>query len=181
VRLWPSKVANFTRGIPDAPRAAQEYLTLIDAGIEFNLPIPPLLRKDRGIDIIIALDNSQNIAQNMGSELQKAALYASRNKFPFPRIDAEKFSTISETSPIIIFEGEGPVILYIPLIKNSRSSFDPTTCIESGPCSTYNFQYTPAQTMSLASVGVEAMKELKPLLAEVVKRVVQRKKNQQQR
>lgn len=180
VRLWPGKIANFTRGIPDAPRAAQEYLTLIDAGIEFNLPLPPLLRKDRGIDIIVVLDNSQDIAYNMGIELQKAAQYAERNDLPFPRIDAQKFKAVTENEPVAIFEGNGPVIVYVPLVKNKRSSFDPATCIESGPCSTFNFQYSPAQTMSLASVGAEAIKQVKPVLIDVIKRVAERKKGQQQ-
>ena len=177
VRLWPSKVANFTRGIPDAPRGAQEYLTLIDAGIEFNLPLPPLLRKDRGIDIIIVLDNSQNISQSMGSELFKAARYAERNNLRFPRIDSQKLKAITQENHIAVFEGDGPVIIYVPLVKNKWASFDPATCIESGPCSTYNFQYTPAQTMSLASVGAEAIKELKPTLIELIKRVAARKKS----
>lgn len=176
VRLWPSKVANFTRGISDAPRAAQEYLTLIDAGIEFNLPLPPLLRKDRGVDIIIALDNSQDVANNMGAELQKAARYAERNNLAFPSIDPQKFKAITEDNHIAVFEGNGPVVIYVPLVKNKRSPFDPSTCIENGPCSTYNFQYTPAQTMSLASVGAEAIKELKPILIDVIRRVAARKK-----
>lgn len=177
IRLWPSKVPNFTRGILNAPRASQELLTLIDAGIDFNIPIPPLLRADRGIDIILVIDNSDDVSMRRGAELEKAAAYAQRHKIPFPLIDKKKLAAITPTNPVAVFEGNGgPIVIYLPLIKNARSSFDPSVCIESGPCSTYNFQYTPAQTMGLASVPGEAMKDIKPILLDAIRRVVARKK-----
>ncbi|KAI8325464.1 FabD/lysophospholipase-like protein [Martensiomyces pterosporus] len=40
---------------------SQPFLSLMDAGLENNLPFAPLLRPARGVDIIICLDSSANI------------------------------------------------------------------------------------------------------------------------
>ncbi|KAJ2843663.1 hypothetical protein GGI22_007132, partial [Coemansia erecta] len=40
---------------------SEQLLSLMDAGLENNLPFAPLLRKERGVDMIVCLDSSANI------------------------------------------------------------------------------------------------------------------------
>ncbi|KAJ1800038.1 hypothetical protein LPJ59_001403 [Coemansia sp. RSA 2399] len=40
---------------------SEQLLSLMDAGLENNLPFAPLLRKDRSVDMIVCLDSSANI------------------------------------------------------------------------------------------------------------------------
>ncbi|KAH6685893.1 cytosolic phospholipase A2 zeta [Plectosphaerella plurivora] len=64
----PGTVANFAHGmhgkLPDTvPKGIydQEYIQLMDAGMSNNLPIYPLLRPGRGVEILVAFDASADI------------------------------------------------------------------------------------------------------------------------
>ena len=46
-----------------------KYLQLVDAGVDGNLPFPPLLHKSRGVDIIIAVDASKANHIEIGNSL----------------------------------------------------------------------------------------------------------------
>jgi hypothetical protein len=54
-------------------------LSLMDAGLAFNLPFPPLLHPARGVDIILALDASSPPEALRADALRLAAEYASRS------------------------------------------------------------------------------------------------------
>jgi hypothetical protein len=106
VRLLPAKINNFSFGLELEPAnlntrfwnwdqiktkidqrlkkiahhqniPAQQF-TLLDAGIDFNLPLPPLLKPARQIDMIIIFDISGSLPAQ--TELAKALKYA-REKF----------------------------------------------------------------------------------------------------
>ena len=55
----------------------------MDAGIDFNLPLPPLLSRD--VDIYIACDASNPIEK--GKALRLAVEYAQKNGIKFPISD----------------------------------------------------------------------------------------------
>jgi len=55
-------------------------LSLMDAGLAFNLPFPPLLHPARGVDIILALDASSPPEALRADALRLAAEYASRSR-----------------------------------------------------------------------------------------------------
>jgi phospholipase A2 len=64
----PGTVANFAHGmhgrLPDTvPKGIydEEYIQLMDAGMSNNLPIYPLLRPGRGVEILVAFDASADI------------------------------------------------------------------------------------------------------------------------
>lgn len=64
----PAMIPNFTYGMDDKlPRTTptsvhkNEYLQLMDAGMSNNLPVYPLLRPGRDVDIIIAFDASADV------------------------------------------------------------------------------------------------------------------------
>ncbi|KAL2832957.1 acyl transferase/acyl hydrolase/lysophospholipase [Aspergillus cavernicola] len=66
----PATIPNFVLGMkdqlpPSCPESLlqSQHLRLMDAGMSNNLPIYPLLRPGRGIDVIIAFDNSADIKQ----------------------------------------------------------------------------------------------------------------------
>ncbi|EXF82804.1 cytosolic phospholipase A2 zeta [Colletotrichum fioriniae PJ7] len=64
----PGTVANFAYGMEDklpktAPKSTYntEYIQLMDAGMSNNLPIYPLLRPGRDVDVVVAFDASADI------------------------------------------------------------------------------------------------------------------------
>ncbi|KAL4948925.1 acyl transferase/acyl hydrolase/lysophospholipase [Aspergillus filifer] len=66
----PATIPNFVLGMKDQLPAScpesifqSKHLRLMDAGMSNNLPIYPLLRPGRDVDIIIAFDNSADIKQ----------------------------------------------------------------------------------------------------------------------
>ncbi|KAL2788932.1 acyl transferase/acyl hydrolase/lysophospholipase [Aspergillus keveii] len=66
----PATIPNFVLGMkdqlpPSCPESIfqSQHLRLMDAGMSNNLPIYPLLRPGRDVDIIIAFDNSADIKQ----------------------------------------------------------------------------------------------------------------------
>ncbi len=103
----------------------KNYLDLYDAGIDFNLPFPPLL--DREINIYFVCDASANIDAEK-NQLKKVADYAKNKNYPFPEINFEKSYKNGEIK--IFFDRknqEAPVIVYIPNeIKHDTFSFDYT-------------------------------------------------------
>ena len=87
---------------------------LVDAGIDFNLPIPPLLRRDRAIDIIICLDASGPPEIDDCHALKGAKHWADARNIPFPSvpfgIQDSKCTVLSSPNP------GSPVIVYLPLL-----------------------------------------------------------------
>lgn len=142
VRLLPAKINNFSFGLELEPAnlgtrfwswnqiktkidqrlqkiahhqniPAQQF-TLLDAGIDFNLPLPPLLKPARQIDVIIIADISGSLPEH--TELTKALKYA-REKFnliyapELPKINTNPYTPIiynCQNQPA------APVILYLP-------------------------------------------------------------------
>jgi Lysophospholipase catalytic domain len=63
VRVSPAQIANPFKGYTgiDQPWLTEkDYLTFVDAGIDYNIPLRPLLRPERDIDLIIIGDASDN-------------------------------------------------------------------------------------------------------------------------
>ncbi|MFC1842506.1 hypothetical protein ACFLYU_02515 [Candidatus Dependentiae bacterium] len=79
----PSKVNNPTYNMKTSSYK-KEFLTLADAGFEFNLTIPPLLR--RKPNIIVCCDASSDACEKGFPELVIAKEYADKNGFAFPSL-----------------------------------------------------------------------------------------------
>ena len=82
----PTKVYNPTYKMPYEPYMVKELL-LADGGFNFNLPFPPLLKKDRNADIIICCDASSDASASGFPELDLAKRYAKRECLNFPSLD----------------------------------------------------------------------------------------------
>lgn len=148
-RLCSAKVRNFTYQIPNSPLRDKRYVTLLDAGLNYNLPLPPLLRPERTVDIIIILDASATT--NLAEELIRAQADAFKQDIPFPVIDLEALQSKSCS----VFKGKNSsVIIYIPLIKNETyyPYFDPQESCRTGYCRTSNFAYQPDQIDQLTGL-----------------------------
>lgn len=107
-----SKFNNFMFGVGNNTIKSSE-LIVADAGIDFNLPTPPLLNGQRAIDIIFICDASfkrSNSADPM-LNLRKAQAYAKRQGLKFPTLLREikiaenitVFQDQDKQTPTIIF------------------------------------------------------------------------------
>lgn len=162
-RILASKVFNWAFGLKQAPFNTSKTLTLIDAGIDCNLPVQPLLRPERDIDIIIILDASGGSA---GGELHNAELHAKKWGYPFPRID---YMTIGKPCSIHWDHTNpaAPIVIYMPLIKN-KNYFDGWDPYKANFTSTYNFTYTPEQTALLSGLTSYNMSQSLPLILNTI-------------
>jgi len=174
VRLAPSSLPNYVYKTATRPLNTDKTITLIDAGIDCNLPFAPLLREERKVDIILTCDASGRI-EGVPS-LRCAQEYMQAKGLPFPPIDYET----ADKQIMSVFRDDTnpncPIVVYFPRIKNEdySSTFDPDACKESGYCGTLNFTYSQEQVdelMGLAEFGVKQhVDTIVALVQEVVSR-----------
>ncbi len=125
-RVAAVRVFNPLHGVTGASVRNLERLTLMDAGYDFNLPLPPLLKKERKVDIIIVMDASASVHENAPA-LQKAVEYAKSRGIPLPKID---FNSITDKQ-VSVFTDESnaatPTIIFLAPVKNTNydAKFDP--------------------------------------------------------
>ncbi|XP_004363870.2 hypothetical protein CAOG_03031 [Capsaspora owczarzaki ATCC 30864] len=82
----PSTFANFTYGFI-SPEMRHSSLSMMDAGLDYNLPMPPLLRRERGVELIVVMDASGPPQVLKHLQLRGCEAWAKRNGMPFPSID----------------------------------------------------------------------------------------------
>jgi hypothetical protein len=153
--------------LKDIKLITDSFLELVDAGIDFGFPMPPVsgIRPDRSADIIVLLDGSDTV--KTVNELQKLEAYARTHGLKFPPIDY----THAGKKAISIFKDERdpacPLVIYIPCINDNTihhqfdepwfqawwakkeyplsitalKQFDTQKCIEKDVCKTFNFEY----------------------------------------
>jgi phospholipase A2 len=185
-RISPAKLYNYTYGLPQSPLKDEKQITLVDAGLAFNLPTPPLLRPQRALDIIFILDSSADIGS--AGELKKAERYANQNNLPFPKINYDQ----AKTQAISVFRDKNdakiPTIIYMPLIKDTSlpsiktnrrfDDFDPKKCVEKDYCSTFNFKYEPEEFETLTLLTEINISDNSELIKKVFKDVLDLKAGQ---
>ncbi len=177
LRLFPSMLRNFTHNIQWSPVCNDKNICLVDAGIDFNIPFPPLLRPERKVDVIIVYDASYTIENS--PELKHAAEYAWRKGLKFPKIDYET----AGTEIVSIFKDKDPktpIVIYFPRIPNpAYSDFNPNYCTVSSFCETTNFKYSQEQFDQLTGLSYFTIKQHTELIKSVLKEVVERKHSAQ--
>ena len=186
VRISPAVFNNFAP-FDDSPIQASTF-TAVDAGIDFNLPFPPLLRQSRALDLIIVGDWSEVKRKEPAKELRLAEEWARVRGVPFPQIVKSAFynKMYDKQVPMILFneyeEGQtGPAILYIPLMNNqfNNSDFNVETCFANA-CSTFNFDYFQKGRDSVKDLSDQAYRTVwgvYPQIREVVQNLVIAKNN----
>jgi phospholipase A2 len=111
-RFSDPEVNNPTYGLAGFPLENQKRITLIDAGLDCNLPMPPLLR--RNVNLYIICDATADSFGGKTKELKKVLDFVKTHNIPFPIINLENI----EHKALSIFYDEenpaAPVVIYIP-------------------------------------------------------------------
>jgi len=156
MRILPATYFNFAQPslLPDSPLLGK-FLSLVDAGLDFNLPVPSLL--EREVDVIVIIDASAGVIKQKDGklyvgELLKSEEWARVNGLPFPKIAGTPEYQDIPNKAVTIFEGKGnePTVVYIPLSdpKNDAEftqavgDFTIDSCFAAKDCSTFNFNYS---------------------------------------
>ncbi|NBO99721.1 MAG: hypothetical protein EBU90_06285 [Proteobacteria bacterium] len=192
VRLFPASVHNFMMALPDTSQS-ERTLTFVDAGIDFNLPFPPLLQKDRAVDLIIVLDASSPVFKKDKNGkfsipgLQEAEIWAKTQSIPFPQIAGSAALTKATdinaksraSSPVTVFPGTNgaPTIIFVALIDNKASDntqFKMEKCYEDH-CNTFNFQYSPESVKGVVNHVEQTVLNNLPIIKEAIEKVTAQK------
>lgn len=171
-RIAAAKVFNWTYGMKSLPRAQHELISLVDAGIAYNLPLEALLR--RKVDFLLILDFSD--AEYVGQELEKAEKELRARGFALPPIEYKGL----ENNNISVFKDPrnpaAPTILYIPLIKNARyPALDPNDCMKTW-CGTFSLSYPEDKSNLLMQLTKRTMEDVLPVIKQELRAYVQNKR-----
>ena len=129
--ILPTDLPNFAHGV-SGPLKNIKRLHFRDAGIDFNIPLPLALRPERGVDLVVVLDCSNNI--HNAPELRKAATWCLTHGYKVPSRAAERIvGTQKEMFTVFNhpyeqgYKAHVPVIMYIPLWKRKEylNEWDP--------------------------------------------------------
>ncbi len=191
LRAAPAQVNNPFKGYHSASSWLQnrERITFVDAGIDYNIPLRPLFRPDRKVDLIFVGDASSNAGSS--TEIKKALGDIER----FYQIQYEKDARMSENTLHVYrptVSKKGPIVLYMKffldqqLIKKSMNddslrklivqeklnSFEAQQCLDASYCGTFNFSYTLDNFNQLAAVGEFIIKAHQEKLKQIIQEVV---------
>ncbi|XP_015720063.1 cytosolic phospholipase A2 epsilon-like [Coturnix japonica] len=100
-----------------------DHLGMIDAGFFINTSSPPLLRRQREVDVIIYLSYTTG---SHTSSLDKACKYYSEQKIPFPKISLsdEDKKNLKECYVFQDSDSPGcPIVIFLPLVNDTFQEY----------------------------------------------------------
>lgn len=183
---------NYTALMPGQPLNKKKRLKIVDAGLDFNLPYPPVSgqRTERKPDILIFFDSSATIAGV--PELKKVYAYAKKHGLLLPAINFvdmdKRIITIGKNEK----DPTAPVVIYMPRIKENSvwneyknkkefskykpylENFDPEECLK-GYCNTFNFVYNNHDAHQFCALTEFNMRASKQALIDVINWVIDMK------
>ncbi|KAJ3024176.1 hypothetical protein HKX48_005579 [Thoreauomyces humboldtii] len=168
--LSPATFPNPTHNMAwDSPfPTSPETVALMDSGMDNNIPFVPLLRPERHVDIVLALDASQDIGADPW--LRRGSEHAKKLDLPFPEIP-ETLPTGTST-----YVCPDRTVVYLPLVKNE--GYDPELDPKSTAwCATHNFTFEEGQTEKLWGLAERGVDEVAEDLKQAVREVWKRKRN----
>lgn len=163
-RPFTAKVNNWAYGIPNTNLNNSQQLDLVDAGIDYSIPLLPVLRSERNANIIIILDAS---SCQSDYELRKAETDAIRNGYRLPHINYAQLGNIcsvhSDSSDLSL-----PTIIYLPLIKNNnyKNGWNPHAATFT---TLFNIKYSTEEVHQLAGLTTYNMQESQPIIINAIK------------
>ncbi|KNC98364.1 uncharacterized protein SPPG_06072 [Spizellomyces punctatus DAOM BR117] len=179
--ISPARFPNIVYKLDNFEHLIEEKtIALMDSGMDNNIPFPPLLRPERNVDVIIALDASMDIG--VDPWLIRAEAYARERGFPFPTIPKSEESHaghrqdhLRETTCTVlstISQAKSPAdltLIYLPLIRNNEydPQLDPS---KADWCATYNFTFTPKQTDVLSGLACANVEKNQEKIREAIRR-----------
>ena len=105
-------------------------VVVADAGLDFNLPTPPLFKKERGVDMIFICDASAYTDESTEQDQFKSmTAHARRNGLNIPDLE----NPIKITNDVFVFEDKDPSVPTIVYFKLFTT------------CGTLKFDYTNAE------------------------------------
>ncbi|MBY0110176.1 MAG: hypothetical protein K2X90_03640 [Candidatus Babeliaceae bacterium] len=171
-RIAAADVFNWTYSMPGSRLSDLPKFQLVDAGLDFNLALPPLLRPERAIDIIIVLDASASVVTDPAAQLKKAQEFAQKNNLKFPIID---YSITKNNCSVHYGDPQKniPTIIYIPVLANPGYQngwyLDPKN--SENYTSTNNFIYTRDQVKQLSGLIEYTVLTSKDRIIDAIKHV----------
>lgn len=147
VRLSSTKINNFAFGVPESPLSENHFISLADAGLDFNLPLPPLL--ERPVDIIIVFDASFNSGDR--NELINAQAYAINKNLNWPGINTDKLS--QKRISIFRADNESPIIIYMPLCNEKNEYKNGYDWKQANYAQSWNFKYNQSEFEDLLGLA----------------------------
>ncbi len=177
-RLFGASYPNFLVNLPESPLGERSDLTVADGGYSCNMPIPPLLHKDRHIDMLVLFSYQCNQESDVALFRQVEEIAGSMG-VTFPAIDYRRASTDICTA---FYPREGvnaPVVIIIPLVNYPAYSttFNPVKEMPLGHyMNTLNFSYTPQQAQMLAGLTERIVMDSKHTFEEALRYVVNKKR-----
>eukprot|EP00118_Oscarella_pearsei_P012783 m.96616 g.96616 ORF g.96616 m.96616 type:complete len:167 (+) comp36914_c0_seq9:1706-2206(+) len=102
-----------------------DTMVVVDGGLAFNLPFPPLLRPERPTDVFIVFDFSWRDTQTEYpfGEYEKAVSWAKMHTFKLPSVGPNQFDK-DNLKEYYVFEDEDdpdcPIVIFFPLCNVSR-------------------------------------------------------------
>nr|XP_039269364.1 cytosolic phospholipase A2-like isoform X2 [Styela clava] len=148
--------------VTEAMECFRKKVHLVDSGLTFNTPYPPILRPQRGVDLIISFDFSARPSDNHQpfKEILLAEKWARLHGIAFPKIDVSVYDP-ENMKECYVFQDTGneraPIIIHFVLCNEQFKKFSkPGVPREAGdtradfsifdnpktPYSTFNFQYS---------------------------------------
>ena len=158
------------------PSPGKETIELRDAGLDFNLPMPPLFNLHRNINMMIILDTSGDLHDEsyVGDALKKFRAYANYHGFPlsedFKNKLNDKIEQAKRDNVVVIGDPDNKsemVIIYVPTIQNEslliHSNLKPTEKF-----GTFKMEYTKRESEAL----IEYSEHLARNIAQTIKRTI---------
>ncbi|KAJ1567138.1 hypothetical protein HK405_007010 [Cladochytrium tenue] len=172
----------------------EEFISVMDSGMENSIPFAPLLRKERDVDVLIVLDSSSMIGDH--PFLRRGQAYAERRGLPYrlplgtrePCVvfhglrtpTSPDFATSTDDNAAVagtaaaMPDAEGrcrtppAFTAYAPLARNPRfdPSLDPATARF---CRSVNLVWTPGQVDAVAGLARHQALELSRPLRDAVR------------
>ena len=109
-RIAYPQIHNFSYKVDHSPLKKEKYLSLPDAGIDINIPFPPLFR--RNMDVYIVADASGGVLESR-TPMGLARQYAKNHDVEFPNFDPKELTTKRFHVIIDDYNDFAPVIIYL--------------------------------------------------------------------
>ncbi|XP_048577895.1 cytosolic phospholipase A2 isoform X2 [Nematostella vectensis] len=206
-------VHNFLRGLQIAPSpddvdavAYQQLVSedkrifLVDSGLVFNSPYPPLLRPERGVDLYLSFDFSARDKDEEFpfKELLLAEEWAKKNNLPFPPINAHEQYETAGLKECYVFRHPSdpacPVVMHFVLVNKSFREHSKPGVLRlteadklqaefsifedpKGPYSTFNFHYPNEPFDRLTSLTEYNTLMCERLIKDVMAECIQRRRD----
>jgi phospholipase A2 len=164
-RLSPAQVYNWMRNTGTDAINKQTMLTLIDTGMACNIPVAPLINRERNVDIIIIFDATDD--DHPGDELSKIKAYAHARGLRFPPI---KYDELQQPCSVHkdSHDSQAPVVIYLPLIKNPgyHNGWNPDTAAFT---QSYDLVYTQEEIELVRGLAQYNVAQSKQLIVDTIK------------